>query len=116
MLRQSPPPALINADLFCAAPDNVLLLLGLLRPEPEGVDDFYARYGAMQAMSALLAACPDKLQVSVNQHHQYRIRMRAVQPTECSGPLEVAALIVTRVLLLRHHSVCACRLACCPAP
>jgi hypothetical protein len=64
LLLQSPPPALINADLFCRAPDNVLLLLGLLRPEPEGVDDFYARYGAMQAMSALLAACPDKLQVS----------------------------------------------------
>jgi hypothetical protein len=66
-LQQSPPPALINADLFCRAPDNVLLLLGLLRPEPEGVDDFYVRYGAMQAMSALLAACPDKLQVSVTE-------------------------------------------------
>jgi hypothetical protein len=110
MLQQSPPPALINADLFCAAPDNVLLLLGLLRPEPEGVDDFYARYGAMQAMSALLAACPDKLQVSVNHRHHHDIGMRAVQPTECSGRL------VTHVLLLRHHSVCACRLACCPAP
>eukprot|EP00883_Tetradesmus_obliquus_P001778 jgi/Sobl393_1/11873/SZX62368.1 len=64
-LEHSPPPALINADLFCRAPDNVLLLLGLLRPEPEGVDDFYARYGALQAISALLAACPDKLQACV---------------------------------------------------
>ncbi|KAF6263900.1 hypothetical protein COO60DRAFT_308594 [Scenedesmus sp. NREL 46B-D3] len=64
-LEQSPPPALINADLLCRAPDNVLLLLGLLRPEPEGVDDFYVRYSAMQAMSALLAACPDKLQACV---------------------------------------------------
>jgi hypothetical protein len=67
VLQQSPPPALINADLFCRAPDNVLLLLGLLRPEPEGVDDFYVRYGAMQAMSSLLAACPDKLQVRVTE-------------------------------------------------
>ncbi|WIA13922.1 hypothetical protein OEZ85_002492 [Tetradesmus obliquus] len=64
-LEHSPPSALINADLFCRAPDNVLLLLGLLRPEPEGVDDFYARYGALQAMAALLAACPDKLQACV---------------------------------------------------
>jgi hypothetical protein len=31
------------------------------------VDDFYVRYGAMQAMSALLAACPDKLQVRLTE-------------------------------------------------
>lgn len=57
------PPALINADLYCRAPDNVLLLLGLLRDEPEGVDDFYVRYGALQVMGALMTACQDKLQV-----------------------------------------------------
>lgn len=64
--QQSPPPALINADLYCRSPDNLLLLLGLLREEPEGVDDFYVRYGAMQAMAGLLAACPDKVQVGSN--------------------------------------------------
>lgn len=58
-----PPPALINADLICRAPDNVLLLLGLLRPEPEGCDDFYVRYGALQVLAGLMQACPDKLQV-----------------------------------------------------
>ncbi|KAF8066204.1 ycf42 [Scenedesmus sp. PABB004] len=63
--QRAPPPALINADLFCRAPDNVLLLLGLLRDEPEGVDDFYVRYGALQALSGLAAACPDKLQAAV---------------------------------------------------
>lgn len=58
-----PPPALINADLICRAPDNVLLLLGLLRQEPEGCEDFYVRYGALQVLSGLMRACPDKLQV-----------------------------------------------------
>eukprot|EP00879_Flechtneria_rotunda_P018698 GHRR01019621.1.p1 GENE.GHRR01019621.1~~GHRR01019621.1.p1 ORF type:complete len:291 (+),score=118.08 GHRR01019621.1:187-1059(+) len=61
----SPPPALINADLYCRAPDNVLLLLGLLRDGPEGIDDLYVRYTALQAMGALLAACPDKFQACV---------------------------------------------------
>lgn len=63
-----PPPALINADLICRAPDNVLLLLGLLRPEPEGCDNFYVRYGALQVLAVLLQACPDKLQVRGQQH------------------------------------------------
>jgi hypothetical protein len=58
-----PPPALINADLICRAPDNVLLLVALLRPEPEGCEDFYVRYGALQTLNGLLRACPDKLQV-----------------------------------------------------
>lgn len=62
-LQAAPPPALINADMICRAPDNVLLLLVLLRPEPEGCEDFYVRYGALQALNGLLKACPDKLQV-----------------------------------------------------
>jgi hypothetical protein len=57
------PPALLTADLFCRAPDNVLLLVSLLRPPPEGCDDVYARYSTLQALGALLAACPDKVQV-----------------------------------------------------
>jgi hypothetical protein len=38
-------------------------MLGLLRPEPEGCEDFYVRYGALQVLSGLMRACPDKLQV-----------------------------------------------------
>jgi hypothetical protein len=58
-----PPPGLLNADLFCSVPDNVLLLLGLLRPEPEGVDDLHVRYSTLQALGGLLAAAPQRLQV-----------------------------------------------------
>eukprot|EP00775_Hariotina_reticulata_P006091 gene6091-6329_t len=64
--RQGEPfPALINADQYCHSPDNVLLLLGLLRDEESAAGDFYVKYGALQALAGLLAACPDKLQACV---------------------------------------------------
>jgi hypothetical protein len=53
----------VNADQYCHSPDNVLLLLGLLRDEEATSGDFYVKYGALQALAGLLVACPDKLQV-----------------------------------------------------
>jgi hypothetical protein len=53
----------------------VLLLLGLLRPEPEGCDDFYVRYGALQVLAGLMQACADKLQVR-GQHAVVMLQQR----------------------------------------